>query len=547
MKMKKKIALAFVISFLMIFVSCSDGPIDLACEGVVGEKDYSNTSGLLVAGGFLDFIKSDYDKDGHLLAEHVFGSNYNFFQHEYVVYEYNSDGKLLRSVKYCCDLDKPYSEYTMEYEMDSYIVYTHDEQGRAVMGTKYTAKGKLTDITVVLEYYGNGALKSRSFYEDYYLTFLMEYDSLGRCTYQKRIEGSDENVAVLEYDGEVGNVSTIDRVVFDQRVVVSVEYDEAGNIILVNEERDSLDGFVVREFDYYDGTDKIKTYVTNHNGYYEGKGGEVVGDTTTEKIEYLYTDNGCVKGYHWFNSSTNHTTSMSFEYDLVGRLCEVRFERNYDGVVKDPWNILYEYDENGNMVGAVHSMYYLEGGGFSSGHVYEYEYDANGNKTEEMRWHVEESGKRVLTSEIYSEYDDRGNQIWTSFKYYQNDGTQYEGGHTQRSFDSSGNCIKEVRSRDTLHSPETEEWRYDEKGNKVWSSYSYKGYNGQDIFFETTYSVRGYQKNYTETITESNGDGVRSVYEIKYNNLGERVDSTYTKYDANGIVIYSGKYPDTKG
>jgi hypothetical protein len=534
--MKKKCAILLVISLVLIFVGCSDGPVDLAGDSVIGEKAYSRISGLLLADGYLDFIKSDYDKDGHLLKEHIFGANNRFLRHSYINYEYDSNGKLLRSVKYRSSFDKPYADYTMEYEMESYFLYTYDEHGRAVMGTKYTAKGKLTDITVVLEYYDSGTLKSRSYYEDYYLTQLMEYDSLGRCTYQKTVGRTYENVAVLEYEGESGNVNTIDRVIFDKHVLVSMEYDDGGNIILLNEDHDSLDKTVVRELEYYDGTDRVKSYKsTVTSEYYDDKGANKVVSTTSSQTRYVYTDSGQVKEYYSSDNADDISMTILFEYDSAERLSEVRLNRQYNGVEEESSVTTYEYDESGNSV-RIEFISYLQDGSQASSTVTKNEFDENGNKIRSTIWR-----DNVLNNETSHAYDSKGNQIWTSHKLYYTDGQLSSSNYTERSFDLAGNCIKLVENG----GEQTTEWRYDDRGNMLWTSSSYKNSNGYSVYYEATNNVIGYPKVLTETTTKSNG--TKTVYEIKYDYKGERVDSTYKKYDANGNIIYSGKTPDEKG
>ncbi|MBQ9113242.1 MAG: hypothetical protein IJY08_06645 [Clostridia bacterium] len=546
--MRKICVILAVVMLICLLGACGRDAVDMSGESVIGEKAYSETSALLLGDGYLDFVKSDYDKDGHLLKEHIFGANHNFLCHFYIDHEYDRSGKLLRSVKYCEDYSKPYARYTMEYEVDSYYVYTYDEDGRAVMGTKYTGEGRSTDHTVVLEYYDDGTIKSRGFYEDHYLTYLMEYDSLGRCVYQKTVGISNENTATLEYDGVSGNVRVIDRLVYDKHVVVSVEYDESGNIILLNEDHESLDKKVVRALEYYDGTDRIKSYQsTTASEYYDDKGGNLVVSTTSSQTSYVYTDSGRVKEFYSSDDGDGISYETLFEYNAEDRLCKVSSTNYYYDGKGDASVITYEYDEAGNRICVVTKNYLADGTPLeSSSVVVKSEFDQSGNETKKTVWHGE-----VLYSETNHRYDAAGNQIWTSYRYYDNATLTPPSALYERTFDAWGNCIKEIRTNyhdsdlESIEGTETGEWRYDEKGNMLWSSYSYKNSKDKYVYYESTYNVRGCQIAYTETITERNG--TRSVYEIKYDHKGERVDSTYKKYDAKGNVIYSGKTPDDYG
>ena len=222
---------------------------------------------------------------------------------------------------------------------------------------------------------------------------------------------------------------------------------------------------------------------------------------------------------------------------------------NYDdGIAGTSSVTTYEYDTSGNMITSIEDAY-LSDGGLSNRYILEYQFDENGNRTKVIHWDEDKYGVRELSFERNSRYDDKGNEVWTSSRYRDADGTLRRGSTVERTFDAFGNLIKEVCRNSEIPNDTrnigTLERRYDERGNKLWQSYTYINDDGRVVYLEETYNVREYRTGYTEITTEANG--VKSVYEIKYDNLGERVDSTYKKYDADGILIYSGKYSEDYG
>lgn len=178
-------------------------------------------------------IRREYAKDGKLLREHI--SNLESFLLPIGMIEYTYDGnKLVRSALYSAS--EEYQMLAGEFTLESYILYGHDDKGRANVGTMYDKEGRMTDTMLTIDNHENGTPKKITYFEEQKPVYIVENDEDGRCVYEKSVKGNAE--MTLSYEGDSRQVSSSqyknleekDDVLNQDIVTMKYEYDAGGNL-----------------------------------------------------------------------------------------------------------------------------------------------------------------------------------------------------------------------------------------------------------------------------------------------------------------------------
>lgn len=504
----------------------------------VGDKAYSEFSCVINDDGSNSvlYVKSDYDSAGHLLCESVSRDCARFLNYDRIVHEYDGKGRLVRSVRYVSKQEDYNAIYTGQLEKESYIEYSHDEHGRAVSGEKFTAEGWATDVTVSFEYYGNGTLKRRCFYEDYCLTYLLEYDSLGRCVYSESNSRYRNYDLSVYYEGEARNASMASYINYYGQADIRISYDGEGSVCGINETYD--DGLnepeTVSRSISYDADKRLSAYrYTGAQDYVDGKGG--ITSLDDQSTEETYTYNAVGKLAEVLCTQTNWVDKWTLSYDSENRPVNIRKDME-NGYV---WEYFYNYDAEGQLVREEHK-WQDETGEIGSRSVTTHEYAPDGSKNSLLIRYGEENSCEYKHE---SRYDIFGNLVYYSNKYR---GEIYEY-ISEMQYDGQGNEIKRTNKRVYDEGArevvvEDLEYKYDEKNNLIWRSESYKNSNSENVLLEHEYNTRGDMISETETVYKSNGEVT-----VDYKRYIGSTYRLFTRYDASGNVIYKGNVPDSTG
>ena len=235
----------------------------------------------------------------------------------------------------------------------------YNEYGKIL---KYTDNTFAADKEITYEYDANGNLikETNNFFDDGKYRKITEYNENGLVLKESEI--------IIENDHSV----------FDHSY--TYEYDEAGNPVICNDEKNHK----AWERVYENGKLKKQTdYLVGINGYYVSS--ETEFDADENKSKYTkYDKDGAVTRQTEYNSSGKITTDhgdifgssdvsdLVNEYDSSGYLVKTTVsERGSTRVV------VYENDSEGN---SVHDTVYLNDSACDENrHSFDYEYDKNGN------------------------------------------------------------------------------------------------------------------------------------------------------------------------
>ncbi len=509
----------------------------------VGEKAYSEFSCIINNGSSNSvlYVKSDFDSEGHLLCESVSRDCARFLNYDRIVYEYDGKGRLVRSVRYVSKQQDYNAIYTGQLEKESYIEYSHDEHGRAVSGEKFTAEGWATDVTASLEYYGDGTLKRRCFFEDYCLTYLLEYDSIGRCVYSESNSRYHEYWLSVDYEGEARNASGASYMTYyDGKADIRISYDGEGSVCGINETySDGLnEPKTVSRSISYDADKRLSAYrYTGAQDYVDGKGGITSLSDQSTKETYTYNEAG--KLTEVLCTQTNRFDKWTLSYDSENRPVNIRNE----GAGGYVWEYFYNYDAEGHLVREEHK-WQDETGEIGYRLITTHEYSPDGSKRSVDARYGEGN---CYEGSVERRYDPFGNIIYSCSPYSDVNATVTERYVSEWQYDGQGNVIREMRKRsyDDGRSDnviEVIERKYDEKNNLTWRSESYKNSNSENVLREHEYNTRGDVISETETVYKYNGEVT-----VDYKRYIGSTYRLFTRYDANGNIIYKGSVPDSAG
>ncbi len=393
---------------------------------------------------------------------------------------YHDDGSMYRS-----DI----SEYDENGNMLSYRSVSYDSVGEISSSIEYLYDGNGNRIRYNYITYDNDGNSSISYYETW------AYDEKGnQIEYVRYDEGNIIERTESEYDA-YGNQIRYEKYDKDGESTYKIiyNYDEHGNMLLLDENWDGREKSIEREFDE---NDKERKAV-----FYDGDG------NITRVTESEYAENG---------RSVKH-----IDYDAAGVIyCEIE----------------YGYNENGNMIKRVECHYNDDG---SIDRIWEQKYDENGS---EIYSSCKKSGIVITTTK--TEFDDDGNIIRKTQTSYDEDTGEKTGekvsGYT---YDKKQNRIKYDFARyEGEEKTNSFIWKkeYDEDGRET-SFFLYDSEEGASYQCRTEYDENGLMINYTGY--DENGD-MLAKREREYNESGKVIREN--DYDADGslILYYENEYDD---
>ena len=406
------ILLVIAMSCTVLLTSCGKDDDDSKS----GSKSYKYEKPInLYVDGDSVLIESAYD-NGKIVSNRV--TVLSWGESDVITYAYDNAGKI-NKITFQEGFYSPLYTYQLSLADD---------------GISYSTDAKV-------EYYENGAVKKVELYD--FAT--IDFDEKGRISSFEEeavlnYEGDsktpssytvDDEQATLTYDSK-GYVTAI---AFDE-TNVSYTYDSKGNVL--SETIVDSDECTVTECEYDSKRNPTKITVTEYN------------DTAKSEIEeksvmeFSYNSKNLVtsatsKAYENENE-IDYEITMSFEYDAKGRISKVIQEYEYGNGVRE-----YQYDSNGRIVGGVATSYNKEGNveykntvameydslgrliketdidyegdAMDSKQITEYEYDNKFRETKETRTYYDENGD-LESKKVYDyTYNAEGNKTTTVTEY----------------------------------------------------------------------------------------------------------------------------------
>ena len=245
---------------------------------------------------------------------------------------------------------------------------------------------------------------------------------------------------------------------------------------------------------------------------------------------YVYDDNG-----NLIEELKNGVIYHIYKYDEAGNPIKI--------IPADGYASELEYDESGNITkiilpgGTITEKKYDENGnvleekttlGRHDLQTRYYEYNAHGDLISNTLW---EAGKVVSVGENQWEYNEDGKPIRCVSI---NDGKEYS--RSEYTYYESGSLKEELYFLDNY----THKYEYDERGNKIVSSYCWAGED--DITYYYEYDANGNMIKYTR---EENNNITYAYFEYdKYGNpISEVFTNDQTKRIYSGYKLYYNPFP----
>ncbi len=445
---------------LSTFVACSEeteensDPSNVKQSNEIAERDMR----LAIWGNYTDYVGADavpmqsyYNQQGGLVKEVLYDSTM-LMPFAYVSHTYDESGRLSRSAFYeIKDEDDDMLEFRLLYEEEWYATYTYDKDGRAEKGAIYK-DNKLTDQTIRLEYYDNGAVKKRSFYDDTYLISYQVYDEKGRCVtdcgavYQSQID--------ISYRGDTREIATMSLAVdnhtgtavwsYENGVAKSVKVDmgKSTDTMTFTLDGRGLPMSVEHCYEEIGQANRVLSYRYTYQGDLLS---QIEGMSDGEKLTLILQYNAqkqlvYVESQEYDGALLACAEVYEYLYDAAGRLSQ-RTETEYilengTKVIEDRWVDFYTYDAQGNLKTEIGDHY--DSDGFVTYRTEEENtYDGEGRL-------IAYTGKNAsgATYEGVLQYDGRGNCIRETETYYDKDGIMTEKDVTENQYDAANNLIR---------------------------------------------------------------------------------------------------------
>ena len=383
------------------------------------------------------------------------------------------------------------------------------------------------------------------------------YDDDGNILYE-RVRECDENGNELwnrtVYYNEEGGIRYLAEFQYDgngkQTKRKYIDYDSDGNITNCSHEARVYDedGNEVENISYDEhGNIKEKTkYEYDSNGKNIEETDYDKDDKIVRQVEIKYDAAGREAKWECYDEHGRCSIQRIYTRDEHGRL--IQYDEYHDGYTTKEE---YERDENGN---TIKSISYDSDGNITK--IYEYEYDETGREIKCVRYDDDETvaywreyeydeGGNKIRSRSYNttenheyttyewKYDENGREIYSS--YETNDIVEEK---QENEYDEDGNIIREIQTSydsDTgqKQSQTIDEYTYDDNGNRI----GYANYHDGE---KETYSFlweRVYDENGRETAFYLYDNEKAASYksESEYDENGRMIN--YTGYDKNGNIL----------